>query len=62
VTGDSPNRGEVCMMDFSPRRGSEQRGIRPGLIIQNDVGNRYAGTTIVAVITTTIKSPKELRG
>jgi mRNA interferase MazF len=37
------------MADFSPGRGSVQRGIRPALIIQNDVGNQYAATTIVAV-------------
>ena len=43
------------MVDFAPGRGSEQRGIRPALIIQNDVGNQYAATTIVAVITSTIK-------
>ncbi len=50
-----PRRGEVWTVDFSPSRGSEQRGVRPALVIQNDVGNRYAGTTIVAAITTTIK-------
>lgn len=43
------------MVSFSPGRGSEQRGIRPALVIQNDVGNQYAGTTIVAAITSTIK-------
>lgn len=43
------------MVDFHPAQGSEQRGIRPALIIQNDVGNQYAGTTIVAAITSTIK-------
>ncbi len=43
------------MVDFSPGRGSEQKGMRPALIIQNDVGNQYASTTIVAAITTTIK-------
>lgn len=43
------------MVNFSPSRGSEQRGIRPALVIQNDVGNRYAATTIVAAITSTIK-------
>lgn len=43
------------MVNFSPGRGSEQRGIRPALIIQNDVGNQYAGTTIIAAITSTIK-------
>jgi mRNA interferase MazF len=48
-------RGEVWMVDFNPGRGSEQKGNRPALIIQNDVGNQYASTTIVAAITTTIK-------
>ena len=48
-------RGEVWMVNFSPGRGSEQKGNRPALIIQNDVGNQYASTTIVAAITTTIK-------
>ena len=43
------------MVNFSPGRGSEQRGVRPALIIQNDVGNQYAATTIVAAITSTIK-------
>jgi len=49
------SRGEVWMVDFSPSRGSEQKGIRPALIIQNDLGNIHASTTIVAAITTTIK-------
>jgi mRNA interferase MazF len=43
------------MVNFSPGRGSEQKGNRPALIIQNDVGNQYASTTIVAAITITIK-------
>jgi mRNA interferase MazF len=43
------------MVDFSPGRGSEQRGLRPALVLQNDVGNRYAATTIVAAITSTVK-------
>lgn len=50
-----PRRGEVWMVNFHPGRGSEQQGIRPALIIQNDVGNQYAATTIVAAITSTIK-------
>jgi mRNA interferase MazF len=48
-------RGEIWMVNFSPGRGSEQRGARPALVIQNDIGNRHAATTIVAAITTTIK-------
>jgi mRNA interferase MazF len=43
------------MVDFSPGRGSEQRGRRPALVIQNDVGNAHASTTIVAAVTTIIK-------
>jgi mRNA-degrading endonuclease toxin of MazEF toxin-antitoxin module len=43
------------MVNFHPSRGSEQQGIRPALIIQNDVGNQYAATTVVATITSTIK-------
>ena len=43
------------MVNFSPSRGSEQRGTRPALVVQNDVGNQYAATTIVAAITSTIK-------
>jgi mRNA interferase MazF len=50
-----PVRGEIWVVNFNPGRGSEQRGIRPAVILQNDVGNRYASTTIVAAITTTIK-------
>lgn len=50
-----PRRGEVWLVNFNPGRGSEQKGIRPALVIQNDVGNQYAATTIVAAITTTIK-------
>lgn len=55
MTFPSPLRGEVWMVNFYPSRGSEQRGIRPAVVIQNDVGNRYAATTIVAAITSTIK-------
>ena len=51
-----PRRGEVWTVNFNPGRGSEQRGIRPALVIQNDIGNRYASTTIVAGITSTIKA------
>lgn len=43
------------MVNFNPGRGSEPRGLRPALVIQNDVGNEYAATTIVAAITSTIK-------
>ena len=55
MSGHRCRRGEVWLADFNPGRGSEQRGIRPALVIQNDVGNQYAATTIVAAVTTTIK-------
>jgi mRNA interferase MazF len=45
-------RGEIYYADLSPVRGSEQGGIRPVLIIQNDIGNKYSPTTIVACLTT----------
>ena len=48
-------RSEVWLVNFNPGRGNEQKGIRPALIIQNDTGNEYASTTIIAAITTTRK-------
>ena len=44
-------RGDIYYADLSPVVGSEQGGIRPVLIVQNDVGNRYSPTVIVAAIT-----------
>ncbi len=44
-------RGEIYFADLDPVEGSEQGGRRPVLIIQNDVGNRFAPTTIVSAIT-----------
>lgn len=44
-------RGEVFYADLSPVVGSEQGGVRPILIVQNDVGNRYSPTVIAAAIT-----------
>ena len=44
-------RGEIYYADLSPVVGSEQGGIRPVLIVQNDVGNRHSPTVIAAAIT-----------
>lgn len=44
-------RGEIYYADLSPVVGSEQGGIRPVLVIQNDVGNKYSPTVIAAAIT-----------
>lgn len=45
-------RGDIVLVDLNPTQGSEQRGRRPCLIVQNDMGNRYSTTTIVAPLTT----------
>ena len=47
-------RGDIFYADLSPVVGSEQGGIRPVLIIQNDVGNRYSPTVIAAAITSQV--------
>lgn len=47
-------RGDVYYADLSPVVGSEQGGTRPVLIIQNDVGNKYSPTVIIAAITSKI--------
>lgn len=44
-------RGDIFYADLSPVIGSEQGGLRPVLIVQNDVGNRYSPTVIAAAIT-----------
>ena len=44
-------RGELYYADLSPVVGSEQGGVRPVLVVQNDVGNRYSPTVIVCAIT-----------
>ena len=53
--GQALSRGEIWLVGFNPGLGSEQTGMRPALVIQNDVGNRYATTTIVVAITATLK-------
>jgi mRNA interferase MazF len=51
-------RGDIYYASLSPVVGSEQGGIRPVIIIQNDVGNRYSPTVIVAAITSQINKAK----
>lgn len=51
-------RGDVFYADLSPVVGSEQGGIRPVLVIQNDIGNKYSPTIIVAAITSQINKAK----
>ncbi|MBA9029230.1 mRNA interferase MazF [Peribacillus huizhouensis] len=51
-------RGDVYFADLSPVVGSEQGGTRPVLILQNDIGNRFSPTVIVAAITAQIQKAK----
>lgn len=51
----SIKRGDIFFADLSPVVGSEQGGIRPVLILQNDIGNKHSPTTIVAAITSQAK-------
>ncbi len=51
-------RGFIYYADLSPVVGSEQGGVRPVLIIQNNVGNKYSPTVIVAAITSHIEKAK----
>jgi len=51
-------RGDIYYADLSPVVGSEQGGIRPVLVIQNDMGNKYSPTVIIAAITSQINKAK----
>lgn len=48
-------RGDIYWVDWNPGRGNEQSGLRPALVIQNDIGNKFSPTTIVAALTTAIE-------
>ena len=50
-------RGEIYWADFGVPRGHTQAGPRPALIVQNDTGNTYSSTTIVAALTSKFKPP-----
>jgi len=51
-------RGELYFADLSPVIGSEQGGVRPVLVVQNDVGNKYSPTVIAAAITSKLNKAK----
>lgn len=51
-------RGEIFYADLSPVIGSEQGGVRPVLVIQNDIGNKYSPTIIISAITSQINKAK----
>lgn len=51
-------RGDLYYADLSPVVGSEQGGVRPVLVIQNDIGNKYSPTVIAAAITSKLNKAK----
>lgn len=51
-------RGEMYYADLSPVVGSEQGGVRPVLVVQNDIGNKYSPTVIAAAVTSQINKAK----
>lgn len=51
-------RGELYFADLSPVVGSEQGGVRPVLVVQNDVGNKYSPTVIAAAVTSKLNKAK----
>ena len=51
-------RGDIFYADLSPVVGSEQGGMRPVVIVQNDVGNRYSPTVIAAAVTSQVSKAK----
>ena len=51
-------RGELYYADLSPVVGSEQGGVRPVLVVQNDIGNKYSPTVIAAAVTSKINKAK----
>jgi len=53
------HRGDIYYVDFGNQPGSVVHGIRPAMVVQNDVGNRHAPTIIVAAITTEIKKTRQ---
>lgn len=54
----SVRRGDIFYAELNPVVGSEQGGTRPVLVIQNDIGNQYSPTTIVAAITSQLEKAK----
>lgn len=60
MNGEQVNvkRGELYYADLSPVIGSEQGGLRPVLVVQNDVGNRYSPTIIVSAVTSQINKAR----
>ncbi len=60
MTKEKVYRGDIFLANLNPVKGSEQGGKRPVIIIQNDVGNRYSPTVIVAAVTSRFLKKKSL--
>ncbi|WP_052636170.1 type II toxin-antitoxin system PemK/MazF family toxin [Peptoclostridium litorale] len=58
VNNEEIKRGDIYYADLSPVVGSEQGGVRPVLVVQNDIGNKYSPTIIIAAITAKIDKAK----
>lgn len=58
MVAEDVKRGDIYYADLSPVVGSEQGGMRPVLVVQNNIGNRFSPTVIVAAITSKIAKPK----
>lgn len=58
IVNNNIKRGEIYFANLNPYMGSEQGGIRPVLIIQNNMGNKYSPTVIVCSITAKLKKAK----
>ena len=54
------NKGDIYYASLDPIVGSEQNGTRPVVIIQNDIGNKYSPTVLVAPLTSKVKSKRNL--
>lgn len=52
---DFPRRGEVWLVNWNPATGSEQAGMRPAVVVQNNIGNEKAPTTIVAAVSSSVR-------
>jgi mRNA interferase MazF len=55
-----PRRGEIYWVDLNPAAGSEQRGVRPAVIVQNDVGNEFSPTTIIVPLSSKVSKTSYL--
>lgn len=51
-------RGDVVLCDLSQGLGSEQQGVRPCIVVQNDIGNRYSPTVVIVPVTSVISKRK----